>query len=256
MQVANIDQDSNVRSVIQNNTIHILANGKGGIGKSFVAWNLAEFLFDKYGPFYGADTDPTNNTFASYKGLSAKHIKIVDDHMNVNKKKFDELIEDMLNFTGQCVIDNGGSSFVPMMAYLKQAKVIEMLQRMGRKVLIHTPLIAGRPMDDTLRGLQAILDFTVATVLVWENERDGPIIRNGVRFVDSALFNDNTNRLRGSIRIHERDPDTFGDDLKLLTSRSMTYREMLDSEEFMTMAKQRMMMMREDIFLQLEGIGL
>lgn len=237
-------------------TVHLVANAKGGVGKSFVCWNLAEYLYDKGVSFYGADTDPTTPTFVNYAAFNAKHINIADANNRINRIKFDALIEGILNHKGPCVIDSGASTFLSLMDYLNAEKVIQFLQGTGRLVLVHTPLVGGQSFDHTVRSLQSILESTNASVVAWENEVNGPIARNGIRFLDSPLYKQYAARIVGVVKIEQRDTDTYGPLVKQMTSQHLTYREMLESGEIMTIAKQRLITMRNDLFNQLAGIGL
>jgi hypothetical protein len=238
------------------NTIHLVASSKGGVGKSFVCWNFAEYLYDKGTEFYAADTDPSTPTFLNYAAFNVEHINIADSNLRINRIKFDTLHEDICKNPRPCVIDSGSSTFLSLMDYLKSEKIVENFQAEGRQVVIHTPLVGGQSFDHTVRSLQSILQFTQARVVVWENEVSGPISRDGVRFVDSTLFKQYANRILGVVKIQERDTDTYGPLVQNMTSQHLTYRQMLERSDIMTIAKQRIKNMRKDIFDQLEGIGL
>jgi len=80
------------------NNIHMILTVKGGVGKSFIAAILAQY-FGK--DTYLADTDPGNATFSSYKKLGVKHIDILSENMNIDKRRFDELIDTILEFDGE-----------------------------------------------------------------------------------------------------------------------------------------------------------
>ena len=43
-------------------SIHFILQGKGGVGKSYVASLLTQYLQDKKKPVVGFDLDPTNPT--------------------------------------------------------------------------------------------------------------------------------------------------------------------------------------------------
>jgi len=49
--------------------IHMVLQGKGGVGKSFVAAPMAQFLQDKGRDPLCIDTDPVNATFAGYSAF-------------------------------------------------------------------------------------------------------------------------------------------------------------------------------------------
>src|SRR5438552_5796472 len=46
--------------------LDLILNGKGGVGKSFFAVNLVQFLKDKAVPFVGCDTDNENSTLKRF----------------------------------------------------------------------------------------------------------------------------------------------------------------------------------------------
>ena len=53
--------------------VHFVTQSKGGVGKSFVAMLLAQYLQDRAeDKLFCFDTDPDNATFAEYKALKAK----------------------------------------------------------------------------------------------------------------------------------------------------------------------------------------
>src|ERR1700675_1723506 len=65
------------------NAIHIILQGKGGVGKSLVAALLAQYLEGKSNLFC-ADTDPVNDTFAKYSAFGAERVKILNADKNID----------------------------------------------------------------------------------------------------------------------------------------------------------------------------
>lgn len=238
------------------NTIHLIACSKGGVGKSFVCWNVGEYFHDKGANFYGADTDPSTPTFLRYDALRVKHFSIVDANHRINRSKFDLLHQALIEHQGPCVIDSGASTFLSLMDYMKAEKLVEGFQRDGRRFVVHTPLVSGQMLDHTVRSLQSVLQYTKATVCVWENEKEGPIAREGVEFAESPLYKQYKDRILGVVKIEERDPDTYGPLVKNMTTQYLTYREMLERSDILAIQKQRIKNMRDDIFDQLADIGL
>ena len=49
--------------------IHMILQGKGGVGKSFIAALLAQYKASKGQPSLCIDTDPVNATFHGYQAL-------------------------------------------------------------------------------------------------------------------------------------------------------------------------------------------
>lgn len=241
------------------NTIHLILQGKGGVGKSLVAAVLAQYLSahkTAVGTLLCADTDPVNDTFARYAAFNAQRIKILNVDNNVDARAFDGLIETVLAHEGDCVIDNGASTFIPLSSYLKENNVVELLQESGKKVYIHAVLTGGQAMDDTINGLNILLTSQAAPVVVWENEFFGEVSRDGRRFIDSKLYEKNKNRIAGIVTLHKRNGDTFGKDMELLVSNKLTFGEAMESPIFSLMPRQRLKIIQRSLFEQLSALAL
>src|ERR1700733_13864395 len=55
-------------------TIHLILQGKGGVGKSVVASWLAEFLMGRGQPVRCIDGDPVNRSLGQYQALAAEKL--------------------------------------------------------------------------------------------------------------------------------------------------------------------------------------
>jgi hypothetical protein len=241
---------------MKTNQVHFILQGKGGVGKSLVAAMLAQYFRARNGSVKPFDTDPVNDTLSQYKGFATKRINILDEDTNtIDARVFDSLMEDLLSTDAVCVVDNGASTFVPLMAYLVENKAIDVLQQAGKEVFIHSVLTGGQAFDDTLQGLSLMLESQAAPVVVWLNEFFGPVSRDGKTFSDSALYKDYQARIRGVVRIEKGNADTFGKDMEMLGKNKMTFEEALDSPLFGIMPRQRLKMVREGIYGQLDQIG-
>ncbi|WP_257998120.1 P-loop NTPase [Oligella urethralis] len=60
--------------------IHFVLQGKGGVGKSFVASLLAQYLKSTGNEVHCYDTVPVNQTFSRYKKLKVEIVKILTEH--------------------------------------------------------------------------------------------------------------------------------------------------------------------------------
>jgi Mrp family chromosome partitioning ATPase len=232
-------------------TIHFVLMGKGGVGKSMVASMLAQYLTSLHRNLFCADTDPTNKTFANYKALNVQHYNISDEKLKVDTRKFDALINRIAEHEGDCVVDTGASSFLPLMHYLHENKMFDLLESTGRRVVVHTPLVGGQAMDETIRGLQTILDFFSTPVLVWVNGYFGPVQKDGVGFTDSSLFKDATSRLFGVVFLQELTAETSGEDVADMTKQYLTFDEALESPNFFFSNRHRLRNVRKAIYDQL-----
>jgi cellulose biosynthesis protein BcsQ len=56
--------------------INVVLQGKGGVGKSFIAATLAQYKINKGHEPLCIDTDPVNATFAGYKALNVTRLQM------------------------------------------------------------------------------------------------------------------------------------------------------------------------------------
>lgn len=237
------------------NQIHFTLQGKGGVGKSLFSSVNAQFLRGKYGHVDCYDTDPVNDTFTQYKALGARRINILDDDSNINRRVFDALIEDLIAGERPAVVDNGASTFIPLMSYMVENGVVDLLHESGKTVYFHSVVTGGQQLVDTWKGLAALLEAHQAPIVVWVNEFFGAVSKEGIDFLESKLYRNNSDRFAGHVRFHRRTEDTFGEDIKQMLAQKMTFDEVQDSEEFGLMPKKRMRMVRTDLFDQIATIG-
>ena len=97
--------------------IHMVLQGKGGVGKSMIAATIAQYKAGKGQKPLCIDTDPVNATFEGYKALNVRRLNIMDGD-EINTRNFDALVEMIASAEGDVIIDNGASSFVPLSHYL------------------------------------------------------------------------------------------------------------------------------------------
>ena len=163
--------------------VHLILQGKGGVGKSMIAAMLAQYKKSKGITPLCIDTDPVNATFEGYKSLNVKRINIMEND-EINTRNFDSLVELIARAEGDVIVDNGASSFVPLSHYLISNQVPELLQEMGHELVIHTVVTGGQALLDTVSGFaQLITQFPdESTFVVWLNGYWGPIESEGKSF--------------------------------------------------------------------------
>ena len=240
---------------MKKNQVHFILQGKGGVGKSFISAILVQYFRERNGGVKAFDTDPINDTLSQYRGFEASRVNIMNDDNNIDARVFDTLMEDILGSESVCVVDNGASTFVPLMAYMVENRAVEVLQSAGKEVIIHSVITGGQAFDDTLHGLSLMLDSQKAPVVVWLNEFFGEVVRDGKSFAESALYKDYKDRIRGVVRVEKGNPDTFGKDMEVLGKNKLTFDEAAQSPLFGIMPRQRLKMVREALYSQLDEIG-
>lgn len=235
------------------NTVHFILQGKGGIGKSFIAVLLAQYFQSKGAELKAFDTDQENTTFAHYKALGAMHIPVMTDSRTIDAKRFDALMEKLLTEDGTFVIDNGANTFSPLLAYMVENDVIPFLEENGKKVYLHTVVGGGDVLADTANGFNSIAQgIENAPVVLWLNEHFGKTqTPDGKDFTETKVFKAHANRLHGAIMLPERNRQTFGDDVKKMNTKRLTVAEIMESSDFSLMEKQRIRTVAKDVFEQL-----
>lgn len=237
-------------------SVHFVLQGKGGVGKSFIAALLAQYLHQFDLKVICFDTDPVNQTFSRYQRLNVQSINILTEHKNIDASCFDALIETLIMHDGLAVIDNGASTFVPLMSYMRENEVVPLLQEAGVQVVIHVPLQAGQGLPDTLTGLNTVLTDFPCEVVVWLNHYWGRVETQGKTFEQWNIAKNNAEQIAGVIELSNYNPDTYGRDILKMTSNHLTFQEVLHSSEFTLMPKQRLKKVQRDVFEQLAVQGI
>jgi hypothetical protein len=236
------------------NTIHVVMMGKGGVGKSLIAVTLAQYLVDAGRPLNCVDLDPTSPTFKQFGALKVEHINIADNESNIDPTRFDVLMEKILVSKTDWVIDTGAPTFLPMVSYLVENEVFSFLADSGWRVVIHSPLVGGVAMIETVNGLKAILKISDCPVVVWENEYFGPVEMNGKRFIETSGYEQFKDRVLGTVLLPKGNHKTAEADLRTMHARRLSWDEALLDNAFMTMQRNRLTLMRRNINDQLEKI--
>lgn len=240
-----------------NNSLNMVLQGKGGVGKSLIASLLAQY-YAQFGTVLCADTDPVNATFTQYKALDVAHVEIAENG-NIIQRKFDPLMETILKTQSNCVIDNGAATFMPLTRYLGENDIFQIMSEGGKKVYVHTVLTGGQAKSDTFNGFAELLDKigSHAKVVVWENEFWGKVEYDGHPVTDTKLYKEaeKAGKIAGIIRIIERKSDTFAGDIKQMTENHLTLAEVLESSDFNFLAKRRLQKIVDEIFADLNKVS-
>ena len=233
-------------------TINIIAQGKGGVGKTFVSTQIAQFYSDSDRESLNIDTDPVNTTFASFKNLNVTHVNLLEKD-NINPRKFDEMMELIFNSEKDVVIDNGASSFIPLLSYFIENNVFEIFKDTGADINLHTIIMGGQSLTDTLNGLNQISEKIpdYVNLIVWLNEFNGKIEIDGKEFKEFKVFKKLENRIQQVILVQERTRETFGEDIKKMLEAKKTYSEILSEGDFSIMQRQRIKTVQKSIYDQL-----
>jgi hypothetical protein len=197
-----------------------------------------------------------NQTFSQYAALGAQHLQLMEGNQ-VDRRRFDGLVESILGHDDSFIVDNGSSTFIPLWHYMLENTVPEVLREAGRRLLIHTVITGGQALADTVTGFKSLAESSDSrNIIVWINEYFGPVERDGKRFSQMAAFSEHQDKVAGTVLIPKRSPDTFGRDMEEMIARKLTFAEAYQSNGLSLMSKQRLRMVQRNLFEQLETLEL
>ena len=237
--------------------IHMVLQGKGGVGKSMIAAIIAQYIRLKGRRPVCVDTDPVNATFHGYRRLGVSHLTIMEGD-DIAPRRFDQLVEVIAGATDQMdvIIDNGASSFVPLSSYLITNDVPALLHRMGHQLVVHTVITGGQALVDTVHGFaQLVKQFPdEAVFVVWLNPFWGAIELDGKAFHQMIAYTANKDRVKAIIDLPPLKEDTFGRDLSDMLQDRLTFEEAIAAPSRPIMVRQRLKIIQNQIFGQLATV--
>ena len=235
--------------------IHLVLQGKGGVGKSMIASFIAQYKMSKGKLPLCLDTDPVNASFEAYKSLKVQHLPIMQGD-EIDPRSFDHLIELVAKTTVDVVIDNGASTFVPLSAYLLTNHIPNLLRDMGHQLVVHTVVTGGQAASDTINGFAQLVKQFPADVqfIVWLNPYWGPIELKGKTFEEMKAYLENKDRVAAIIRLPDLKKETFGQDLSNMLQNHVTFDEAIASSTIMIMERQRLSIIKKQLFEQFSAV--
>lgn len=236
-------------------SIHLILQGKGGVGKSMIAAFIAQYKLGKGKLPLCLDTDPVNASFEAYKSLKVSRLSILQ-HEEIDPRRFDQLIEQIAKAKTDVIIDNGASSFVPLSAYVLSNHVPTLLRDMGHQLIVHTVVTGGQALLDTLTGMTQLIRQFPAEVpfVVWLNPYWGPIELEGKSFEQMKAYREHKDRISAIIPLPDLKKETFGRDLSDMLQNHLTFDEAMASSTLTIMARQRLSIIKKQLFEQFSAV--
>src|SRR5687768_11482150 len=232
--------------------VHIVLQGKGGVGKSVVAAMIAQYLKEQTAPVIAIDTDPNNATLSGYKALKAQRL-VVMENGSIIERNFDTLVEQILNEKdANFVIDNGSANFSPFKGYLISNDIIRIMADHGKQVYIHTVIKGGQEIMMPLAGFDILAEQMPeqAKLVVWLNEFIGEVKGGGKGFEEMKVYKKNKGRVNGIVRLEHESSTLHGQDIRRMLDSSLTFDEVATSPDFGLIVKSRLKNVKEGIFDQ------
>lgn len=239
--------------------IHMVLQGKGGVGKSFVALHLAQYFIDREIPTAVFDSDPLTPTLSYFQALETRYINFMVDDDELDATQFDVLATEIVNASDHVVVlDTGSSNFIPLVGYLRNNGVLRVFRELGRPVFIHSVLVGGAGARETLAGLVSMIEnIDVDGYIPWLNSFLGPVLIEGKELEELQVFESIKGELAGVVRIKHRRGTNQMLHLKALqemTRRHLTYKEAMATAELSLWDRQRLAEARREVYQQLSAI--
>jgi len=235
--------------------IHLILQGKGGVGKSLIATLLTQQRTSNGTGVVGIDTDPVNASFSKFS-LGVEHLDLLNDG-EIDPSQFDKLMEQLLKLDDgmEIVVDNGAASFIPLCDYLLKNKAIELLQAEGKRVLVHTIVTGGPAFLDTLYGFDAIVSqFPTGTdIVLWVNPFFGEVNTQEKTFDDLSVIQKHKGTIFGVIHLPKQS-GLFAEDLRRMLENHKTFEEIKDDSSLGFMNRRRLSLIREALFSAMDPV--
>lgn len=235
--------------------IHFILQGKGGVGKSYVASLLTQYFLDQKITVVGFDLDPTNPTYAEYEELPVERISLLDANNHIDNEKFVLFGEQLFSHSKdhEIIVDCGTSAYIPMMHFLEQIGFESWLESMGRKTFIHTVLKGGGELSDTYESCSELLKlFPSCPFVIWLNESQQPVTNQGKTFLESQIFQKNAKRIVDVIPLPKYTSGFFGNvDIDRMIENRWTFKECIDGGKFFLVQQRCLYLYRKKIWERL-----
>lgn len=221
------------------NTIHLVIAGKGGVGKSYVAALLTQYLSDNGRPVVCVDTDTNNGTFSAYEAFNARRFSVLDSDFNIHKTVLDSMLEYITSQDSDVVIDVGASSFSAFCSWMKELDLTDIINTYGRQMVAHLVMEGGTNAENAFIDLDTVKSIVNVPIIIWENGHRGPVMLDGVPLAELDALKDMP-AIISIIVIPETKSDTLEDSIRLMTSKHLTFRQIDEKPEIFIVHKSRL----------------
>lgn len=237
--------------------LHVVLQGKSGVGKTVVALLLSQCIEDAGQPVLSVDADPEHASLSDLAATEPERLSIPAGS-KLEARVLDRFTARLRAVDAHVVMDSGASGFVPIGRYLVENAVATGMREAGHQLVAHLVVTGGPGMLDTMKGLAAVArDFPPSTrIVVWLNEYFGPIVNaNGKPFEELPAYTDNRARIFALVRLAMLSEPASAD-LRMMFARRLTFARALapDNTNVLRVQKSRLFRIRQALWPQIARV--
>lgn len=237
---------------LSKNSIHIVTQAKGGVGKSFISRLLIQYLREHMKVFC-FDADPLNDGLVSFKGLEAHklELKVINGNLD-SRAYYDPLFETILLNDCAFVIDSGSSTHINFINYIKGSDILNLFKENDREIYFHVPLAGNIDFDDCYKEFLKISKlFPKNKFIIWENEFNGELEEHYNRDENFKVLSN----VLGTVSLKNLQSSPLLYDLELMNKRKLIFSEIAENQDYFgAIVKRRLMLYKNSIYSQLDNI--
>ncbi len=160
--------------------LHLVGGEKGGVGKSFTARLLAQYLVDNYQPFIGFDSDSSHGTFSRFYSDFVSPVSVQDFD------SLDAIIEAAeQNPSGNIIVDLAAQTAAPMYEWINSCDFLGLMAEFGVKVYLWHVMDDGADSMNLLTKVMDTFRGKNIKIIAVQNQGRGNNYKN---FEESAVY--------------------------------------------------------------------
>lgn len=230
--------------------IHLVAQGKGGVGKSVIACLLGQYLMDSGKDVTCFDTDWVNPSFSEYKRFHFEKLRVTEkDNSKYDDMYFEDIFTKAIAAPGDVVIDSGASTFIPLIDYLNTFDISASLKEIGIEFIVHSVATGNEDEDNAIAGIYKIASSPIQKFVIWQNQYFGKVNQKSFK----SWSNDQLSKIIAQPILSTGDGIVLNSFQKLLKERK-TFAEHINNPDVFRFDRDRMRLLRDQIYAEISKI--
>jgi hypothetical protein len=237
---------------LSKNSIHIVTQAKGGVGKSFISRILIQYLREHMKVFC-FDADPLNDGLVAFKGLEAHKLGLKMLNGNFDSRSYyDPLFETILLNDCCFLIDSGASTHINFISYLKGSDILNLFKENDREIIFHIPLSGSVDFNDCYKELLKLSEMLPNNkIVIWENSFNGEV---DISYRSEDKFKTMTN-IQGIVELENLQAAPLLYDLELMHKQNLIFSEVdANPSYFGAIIRRRLSLYKQSIYTQLDKV--